>query len=45
MTEIHWVLVANAVIWSGILAYVFFIAKTQCALEKRLQQKESMDNV
>ncbi len=45
MTEIQWVLSANVVVWCGILAYVFFIARSHCALEKRLQQKEILDNV
>ncbi len=45
MTEIQWVLAANVAVWLGLGAYIFYIARTQCALEKRLQQKESMDNV
>ncbi len=45
MQEIHWVLAANVVVWLGLGAYIFFIARSQCALKKRLQQKESMDNV
>ncbi len=44
MNEIHWVLAANASVWLGLGAYIFFMAKTQCDLNKRIAQMENLKN-
>ncbi len=40
MTEYTWFIAASAAAWSGICAYILFIARAQQALQKRLQQWE-----
>ena len=40
MQSYEWLLYANVAVWLGIGGYLFFIARTQKNLERRLQQVE-----
>lgn len=35
--------VANACVWLGLCAYIFFVARTQSAVQKRLAQMEALE--
>ncbi|MCQ2444508.1 MAG: CcmD family protein [Mailhella sp.] len=43
MNATHWLMMANAVIWIGIGAYVAFLASAQRKTERRLAALENDD--
>lgn len=44
MDSSNWLLMANAAVWLGVGAYVFFIARTQTQLDKRIRQMELIND-
>lgn len=44
MDSSNWLLMANAAVWLGVGAYLFFMARTQQQLDKRIRQMELMNN-
>ena len=45
MDNITWLMSANIMVWLGLGAYLLFLTKKQCTLQKRLSLKEHIDNV
>lgn len=44
MQSSQWLLYANAAVWLGVGAYLFFIARAQQRLERRLRQMEMLQD-
>ncbi|AEL79424.1 hypothetical protein Dde_4022 [Oleidesulfovibrio alaskensis G20] len=44
MDSSNWLLMANAAVWLGVGAYLFFMARTQQQLDKRIRQMELMND-
>lgn len=44
MTDLHWLLAANVVVWLGLGAYLLCMGRTQHSLDKRLRQLEILKN-
>ncbi len=44
MESFTWLLMANAAVWLGVGAYVFYIARTQKQLDKRIRQMELLND-
>lgn len=43
MNDMFWPLAANAVVWLGLGAYLFWLRHTQVQLKKRLRRLEKKD--
>ncbi|MFI3272299.1 MAG: CcmD family protein [Pseudomonadota bacterium] len=44
METSQWLLYANASVWLGLGAYLFFVARAQQRLERRLRQMEMLQD-
>lgn len=44
MSNLLWLMAANAVVWLGIGVYVAFLARAQAALDRRLRHMEMIDD-
>ena len=45
MDNLFWLMGANIAVWLGLGAYIFFLARAQSALQRRLRHMEMMNNV
>lgn len=42
MDNLFWLMAANMVVWLGLGAYMFFLARAQSTLQRRLRHMEMM---